>query len=276
MVPDITNPFFAEIVRGLESVALENGFQMFLYNTDGDVSRENTILKSFIEHHVEGIVNVAPRMSEEKLYSFVKSRLVPMVVVDRPVSFDDPFFGLVYTDNVTASSKLALHFLQKGHKSFACLAGPLIVLNVCDRISDFVGELRRLSVPQSSIFVLYGEFKFESGFRLMEELLEFENRPTAVFACNDLMAWGAMEAAKRRGFSIPKDIAIAGFDNVFFAELMNPSLTTINQEKFGAGVIATQILLEIVNARKGKVPIGAESFVRKVTLQADLIQREST
>ena len=272
MVPDVTNPFFAEIVRGVESIALESGLQIFLCNTDGDISREKATLQSLIEHHVEGIINVAPRMDEETLFSLVKE--TPMVVVDRPMSFDSPIFGSVYTDNLTASSKLARHLIQKGHGSFACLAGPLIVPNVRNRITGFVGELVRASVPQEKIFIFYGEFKFESGSLLMEEILTKKNHPTAIFACNDLMAWGAIEAAKRRGCSIPQDVAIAGFDNVFFSELINPSLTTINQEKFKVGAIAAQILLKI-NMWKNNL-ISVDGFSRLAVLQADLIQREST
>mgnify|MGYP000844274693 CR=1 FL=1 len=273
MVPDVTNPFFAEIVRGIESVALENGYQIFLCNTDGNVSREKATLKSFIEHYVEGIINVAPRMEETALYTFIKR--TPMVVVDRPISFHDSFFGLVYTDNLTASSKLARHFIQKGHTSFACLAGPLIVPNVRNRIAGFVGELQRLNIPQEKIIILHGEFKYESGFLLMEKLFTLKNHPTAIFACNDLMAWGAIEAAKKKGFQIPKDLAIAGFDNVFFSELINPSLTTINQEKFNAGVIATQMLLKI-NTWKKSASVIPDNFSRTTILQADLIQRKST
>ena len=89
------------------------------------------------------------------------------------------------------------------------------------------------------------------------------------------MAWGAMEAAKRKGFFIPQDIAIAGFDNVFFAELLNPSLTTINQEKFNAGAIATQMLLKINTWRKSS-SVSTDNFPRKIILQADLIMRNST
>jgi len=269
LVTDITNPFFAEVVRGIESIVLKEGYQMFLCNTDGNIQREEEILRVFLEPCVDGIINVAPRMDERSLRNFLD---IPTVIVDRPISVDNQQVGNIYADNISCSAQLAKYFIKKGHKTFACIAGPKHVPNVQKRIYGFRKELENAGVSKENILFLYGEFKHEDGYKLMNKLLNCKLKPTCVFLCSDIMAWGALEAIKKRGLKIPEDVAIAGFDNNYFSKLLNPPLTTIHQPKFKLGGGAAKILIDIINNKYS----GKYKRAREVVLDSKLIIREST
>lgn len=242
IVPDIKNPYFAEIVRGIESVAVKKGYQIFLYNTDGDLKREEKAYNSFLSHKVDGIICVAPRIDEALLQKFAS---IPIVVMDRALETSHPKIGTVYTNNYKSSSEVAKYLLAKGHKRFICIAGPKqFVPNVKKRVLGFSEKIREAGIEDKDLKIYYGSFSFESGYALMSKVLELKDRPTAAFVCSDIMAWGAIEAAKAKGVKIPEDMAIIGFDDVYFAALLTPALTTISQKKFEAGEIAMQVFLD--------------------------------
>jgi len=188
VVPDITNPYFAEIVRGVESIVLKNEYQMLLCNSDGSREREETILESFHCHGVDGIINVAPRMDEEQLAML--SDGMPTVILDRHLTIINDLIDIIYTNNFKGSKELARHFLQNGHSSFACIAGPKDVPTACRRLQGFFSELAASGIPENRVLTFYGNFKFEDGYKFMTEILSSRPFPTAVFAGNDMMAWG--------------------------------------------------------------------------------------
>lgn len=268
MVPDITNPYFAEIARGVEEETLKNDYQLFLCNTDGVPLREEDTVKLFLDHRVDGIISVAPRMSEKKINGF--SNNVPTVVVDRHLISTNPFIDIIYTNNYKGSYILADHLISKNHKRFFCVAGPKNVHSSRRRLAGFVERVRE--DPDLSIKVVFGRFKFEDGYNLMNDLLKTNFCPTAVFAGNDMMAWGVLEAIKEKNIKIPDDIAVAGFDNIYFCKYLVPSLTTIHQPKYEAGAIAMRTLLKKIEAIKHQKKI----ISKNLELEPELIIREST
>ncbi|MFO7881815.1 MAG: LacI family DNA-binding transcriptional regulator [Kosmotogaceae bacterium] len=270
LIPDITNPYFAEVARGVESIALQNGYQMFLCNTDGEESRELSIIHSFIEQHVDGIINVAPRLDDKKILEAADNR--PMVILDRHLSFTNPLIDVIYTNNSKGSAELAKHFLKNGHNLFACIAGPKNVPTAVRRLEGFKKELIKCGIPASRNHIFFGSFKFNDGYEKMIKILSLKPRPTAVFAGNDMMAWGALEAAKEANLRIPQDIGIAGFDNVYFSQFVVPALTTVHQPKFEAGQLAMNILLEKIEAKLAKKQLEA----KKLELNSTLIIRKSS
>jgi len=271
LVPDITNPYFAEIARGVESIAVDHDYQMFLCNSDGKSYREEETLISFLGHGVDGVINVAPRMEEGLLAAL--SDGMPMVILDRHLTIENPLIDIIYTNNFKGSAQLARHLLNKGHKRFACIAGPRDVPSAVRRLQGFCSELERDGIREGDIRIYYGGFKYEDGFKIMkQQILKLKNRPTAVFAGNDMMAWGAIEAAKQHGLKIPIDISIAGFDNVLYSSLVIPSMTTVNQPKYEAGRAAMKLLLDKIMKKQN----GESVHTRKMELDSQLIVREST
>jgi|LGOV01.1.fsa_nt_gb LacI family transcriptional regulator len=270
MIPDIINPYFAEIARGAESIALEKGYQVLLCNTDGIVEREEKILIAFEEDRVDGIINVAPRMDEEKLLDYDS---VPMVLIDRPLKINNSRYGNVHSDNNMGGMQLAEHLLEKGHKRFACLMVPFEnIPSIENRINGFEKFLVENGILNENIIKVEGKLTYESGFELMNEILSMDQRPTAIFACSDIMAWGALEAVKKEKLNIPKDIAIAGFDNIYFSKILEPQLTTVNQMKYKSGVIAMKMLLDFNSIEQMGIPIINNTII----LETELIVRETT
>ncbi|MFP4462093.1 MAG: LacI family DNA-binding transcriptional regulator [Thermotogota bacterium] len=269
MIPDITNPYFAEIARGIEKVCLENDFQFFLTNTDGEIKQERKILDTFVSQHVEGIINVAPRMSENELKDNLED--TPTVILDRKVNLIEPLLDCIYMCNEKGAKQVAEHFLDKGYKKFACIAGPQVVSPARKRLKGFTERLKESGIPNGSIKAYFGDFKYASGYKLSKKLIDENELPLALFACNDLMAWGALEAIKEKELKIPEDIAIIGYDNIFISRLVVPALTTVDQYKYEAGVQAMNALLKKIHEiNEEKAPIH-----NVIELKTQLIIRQS-
>ena len=269
MIPDITNPYFAEIARGIEKVCLENDFQFFLTNTDGDIKQERKILDTFISQRVEGIINVAPRMSEDEIQKNIND--TPTVILDRKVELKDSLLDSIYMCNEKGAKQVAKHFLSKNFKNFACIAGPQEVSPARKRLKGFTDSLIYSGIPKANIKVYFGDFKYDSGYNLSKKLIEENEFPLALFACNDLMAWGALEAIKEKNIKIPDEIAIIGYDNIFISRLVVPALTTVDQYKYEAGVQAMNSLLKkIEGLNEEKKPVH-----NIIELKTQLIIRQS-
>lgn len=269
MIPDITNPYFAEIARGVESVCIRNDLQFFLCNTDGSIKQERKILDTFISQHVEGIINVAPRMSEAEFHEYLT--FLPMVVLDRKIEIDHPMLDNIYMCNEKGASQVAEYFLEKQFEYFACLSGPEDVLPARKRLKGFYEKLREAGIGEDYIDVKYGDFKYDSGYNLMKDLLKDLRKPLALFVANDLMAWGAIEAIKETELKIPDDISIVGYDNIFIAKLVVPALTTVNQKKYEAGRTAMEALYNKINRSLNH----EEQVNHIVELQTELIIRQT-
>lgn len=266
MVPDITNPFFGEIVKYTEVVTNKQNYQLTLCSSDNDINKERKIIDTFLAAGVDGIINVAPRMKKNQLNQEIE---VPMVIVDRIHFPTDGNLAFVYADNYQGASTVAGHFVKKGYKRFICLAGPVAdVPNARQRRDGFLDRLKREGFTEGSWMVSYGDFTFESGYKLMEELLDGYDtgNPMAVFAGNDLMAWGAMEAAKTHRYKIPRDLSVIGYDNIFFSEFLYPKLTTVENPTKEMGTMAARILLEAMSGQErlnGRYTVVNYTFIKR-------------
>ncbi|MDR1534759.1 MAG: LacI family transcriptional regulator [Planctomycetota bacterium] len=265
IVPDIGNPFFADIVKGVERVAKREGCQLFLANTDGDAKSEEAAFNAFVSQNVDGIVNIAPRMPDAELLCRPD---MPQVVLDRHI--DPPVrMGCVYADCGPGCRELARHFLALGHRRFACFTGPVEnVPNARDRLETFRAEVLRAGVAARDFVAYSGEFSYENGYAFMKKLLSRRSLATAVFVSSDIMAWGALESARERGLRIPEDMAIAGYDNVYFAALIAPALTTVKAPQSEAGRLGFRLLLDLI--------AGNQHAERLLALETELVVRAST
>ena len=269
LIPDITNPYFAEIARGIEKISVENDFQFFLTNTDGEIKQERRILDTFISQCVEGIINVAPRMSEKEILKNLHN--IPTVILDREMNQNEPLIDSIYMCNEKGAKQVAEHFLSKHYKNFACIAGPQEVSPAQKRLKGFIDRLIGAGISMEKIKVYFGDFKYDSGYKLSQKLILENEFPLALFACNDLMAWGAIEAIKEKDIKIPDDIAIIGYDNIFISRLVVPALTTVDQSKYEAGVQAMNSLLEkIQQVQEEKEPVH-----HLIELKTQIIIRQS-
>lgn len=263
IIPDGVNPFFAEVARGIEDTGFEQGYSVILCNSDGNLEKELLYTNVLNEKQVDGIIFVAAGLSQEHILG-LQQRGLPVVVVDREIPGLP--VGTVITDNAQGGWLATGHLLSLGHRRIACLSGPHDLTPSAERVTGYRQALEAAEVFVDERLVLRGDFNYESGYKSMTELLALEEPPSAVFACNDLMAMGAMAAAVESGCRVPADLSVVGFDDIKLASYTIPTLTTVRQPKYEMGAIATRMLLEHMrqdDLTPQRQILGTELVVRK-------------
>jgi LacI family transcriptional regulator len=214
---------------------------------------------------VDGILFVAAGVSTEHIRR-LQDEQVPLVVVDREIP--DVSVDEVLTDNVYGGEIVTRHLVNLGHRRIGCITGPSDVTPSADRVTGYRRALEEASLPFDEEIVLKGDFQYEGGYKAAGRLLTMDDPPTAIFACNDLMAVGVIRAAREMGRRVPADLSVAGFDDVRLASFTSPPLTTVAQPKYEMGGVAVKLLLERMEDR-GQPP-------RHRLLETRLVVRRST
>ncbi len=275
LVPDILNPFAAELAGSIQEAMLERGYMSFLSTTEQSTRREQAALSAFFDHRVAGIAvaTVDTAAGNEALERFTR-RGMPIVVVGRnaaPAGIDR-----VTADHWKGAYQAVEHLIALGHKRIAYIGGSPKTAGRLRRFHGFLEAMRThgLSVPEELIAGPDyesgpGFSKQADGYEAMNRLLSLPHPPTAVFARNDFTAFGAMSAARDRGVAIPDDVAIVGFDNVPQSAFTSPPLTTVEQPTAQQGREAAAMLLDRIEG-------SAERGQREVCLECRLVVRGST
>ena len=261
LLPDIANPFFSEVIRGIEQVAHENGYSVLLGETQGSLVREQAYADMVAARQADGIITMSPRVPAIP----IQGRLP---VVNACEYVKDGQVSSVYIDNVAAAGVAVDYLVMLGHREIAFVAGPPSSPISVDREQGFRAALQRAKLPAQSAPVAAGDFSIESGERAVELLISQGKPFTAVFCSNDEMAIGAMRALISHGLRVPEDVSVVGFDDIRFARYTSPPLTTVAQPKNALGREAMSMMLELLN--DPEVP------PRKRVLSADLVVRGST
>ncbi|TWB12448.1 LacI family transcriptional regulator [Rhizobium sp. ERR 1071] len=265
IVPDITNPFYPSLIRGIQSVADGQNYDVITVNTDGTPERERHFLDWARQGRVDGVVGVFFTLKAKDFNPLVEAG-VPIVRIESSkkrggeIPIDD-----IYVDSRAAAQTVTEYLLGLGHKRIALVAGrggPQ-----AHRIEGYRKALAEFGHPDH--VVIDDEFSEMGGVRAAESILNGDFRPTAIFAANDLMAIGVMQSLRERGIRIPEDIAVVGFDDISAAKLVTPTLTTVAQFQWKMGERAAQTLMDRLRGEK----TGAGTAVE---MPFDLIVRGST
>jgi LacI family repressor for deo operon, udp, cdd, tsx, nupC, and nupG len=267
MVPDISNPFFSLILRGIEEAARADGYAVLLGDTQDDEEREERYALMLKRKEADGLIFLGhrlPRAAAELLRSCPAGG-APIV---NGCEFS-PLLGIpsVHIDNAAAAVEAMNHLYDLGHRHIGVVTGPLVSPLSRDRLRGAT-ECATAHGARAGLTVMNGDFTIESGSAAGDQLLAIETPPTAIFCFNDEMAIGVLGAARRRGLNVPKDLSLVGFDDVRYAAHMNPPLTTIAQPMQQIGERTVRLLLDILNGRT-VAPVS-------VTLPHRLIVRSST
>lgn len=238
VVPDITNPFFASIVEGAEGAVGEDRM-ILLVNTGDSRQREEKALAQLFGR-VDGVI-MAPLTEDEEGPSFFSQFGLPIVFVDR-VTQDGEKFSTALTDNAKGASIAARHLISLGHEKIAMISGPLSTTPGKKRADGFKASLKESGL--SSEYFIESDFSEEGGYAAMCALLERVDAPTAVFTANNLMTIGALHALRDRGVAVPGQISVIGFDDLDFAELINPPLTVIARDARLQGALAMELMIK--------------------------------
>lgn len=265
ILPDITNPYFADMARGIEDACFDKNYSAIICNSDGSTSVEAHYIAMLAEKQMDGIILVSVGDHGQRPPENIVSD-IPFVMMDREMP------GLaadsVQVDNRLGGRMAAEHLFRLGHRSVLCIGGAPEVYPSWKRIDGFIEYMRENGFPPPLRWVAAGDFQAESGYALTRKALAGKTRPTAIFAANDLMAYGAVRAAAEMGLRIPGDISVVGFDDINLSALFNPPLTTIKQPRLEMGETAVRLLLERAGER------GMEA--RRVMLPLELVERQTT
>jgi LacI family transcriptional regulator len=224
LVSDISNPFFPELVKSIESAAFERGYDVILSETNYDATRTSNYVRRMIERQVAGVVLMTSEM-DMALLEELASRKVSVVFLDLG-SAGDRMSNLV-VDYASGIEEAIRHLVQLGHRSIAYIGGPANLKSAVKRLEAFRASMARHLPGAPASLILEADFQLEGGRKAASEILLSTELPTAVVVANDMMAMGAMKEFRSAGLRIPADISIVGFDDIAFAALADPPLTTV-------------------------------------------------
>jgi LacI family transcriptional regulator len=265
--PDLQHPFFQEVLVGLKHRLGAGGYDLLLFATEnpGNGFSEYSYVRRARHHRVDGLVVMGVDPADPEVQKLVRSP-IPLVAVDAEVVGRRS--GYVISDNQDGARLAVRHLRDRGHERIAIVTGMLSTRPGADRLLGYRAELEAQDLPYRDDYVQEGDFYFDSGYRGMQALLALTEPPTAVFAAGDLMAAGAVRAVEEHGLSVPDDVALVGFDDIQLAAMMQPSLTTIRQDKVGLGAAAGEALLRMIEHADAAPPI--------TSLPVELVVRESS
>ena len=257
LIPDITNPYFAEAAKGVEDAAHRAGLAVLLCDSENDPAREARYLHLLRDRRVDGLLYVTAGDGAGLRRSW---RGLPLVLMDREIPGINA--DSVTTDNELGAYLITRLLLERGHRRVAFLAGPRRLAPARLRLRGYRRALRGAGVPPDSRLIRSGAFTVAGGRAAMESLLRAAPHPTAVVASNDVMALGAVEAIEKAGLRVPAHISVVGFDDIPVAALTRPPLTTVAQPVRRMGEVAVELLLaQLQGKRNGQQRVVLEPLV---------------
>ena len=236
-----TNPFYSELVRGVERSCFERGYSLVLCNTEGDEQRMNRNLETLMQKRVDGLLLLCTETHQPSREIMQRYPSIPTVMMDW-----SPFDGesdLIQDNSLLGGDLATQHLIEKGFTRIACITGPLDKTTAQERLNGYRQAMNNAGLAILPGYEVSGDFEFEGGVPAMEKLLALPEPPHAVFAGNDAMAVGAYQALYQRGLRVPDDVAVIGYDDIQLAQYMMPPLTTIHQPKDSLGELAVDALL---------------------------------
>ncbi|MEU5250123.1 LacI family DNA-binding transcriptional regulator [Streptomyces longwoodensis] len=255
-VSAISNPYFTEILQGVEASALEHGYGLLIADPHDDPEHERTVVQLLHERRVDGMI-VAPSAEPSALLAYLTRHRVPAVLLDRTVDTpagasaevdDAPRFDQVCAENTQPMSRLVTHLAERGHRRIALVAGLPGLSTTAERISGYRLGLAAAGLPYDERLLVHGDSAAEGAQRATDRLLSLAVPPTALVTGNNAMTIGALRALRDRGRSVPEDLALCCFDDFAWADLFSPRLTAIAQPSREIGAAAVRVLLERLDA----------------------------
>ena len=264
LVANSLNPYFAELARGIEDYCERNNYCVILCNCDDDPDKQRSYLRVLLEKRVDGLV-VASAGGNAGLASGLAGVRTPMVIVDRSLEGIDA--DLVRIDHEQGAYLATRHLLDLGHRAIACIGGPAITSVAHMRKAGYLRALSEAGLIPNDEWMIESDFSCTGGYEAAGRLLSGD-RPSAIFACNDMMGIGVLRAAAERHIRVPEQLSVIGFDDVQMSRYVYPALTTVGQSILQLGETAAQVLL-----RRIATP---QQAVEQLIVAPSIVLREST
>ena len=260
IIPDITNPFFPAIVRGIEDFLKNKDYSLILCNSDQDIEEEKKLLKLLYSKNVDGVIFTGSGEYNPEIEIFT-DKDIPLVFLDR--IYNKKSSSYVIVDNVKGMFELMTYLVKCGYRSFALLNGNKETFSAKARYEGFLKAVEEYTIRDYE--VIFGQFTYESGYQMVEKLSKM---PEVLVCGNDLIAYGAMDRIEKMGLNIPNDVGVTGFDDIPFSRHYKPSLTTVKQPTYELGKEAAELIFKMVESKSYK-PCG-------IVLNPEVVIREST
>lgn len=265
IIPDSANPFFAEYARYLEESAFHMGYSLILCNSNDNIEKEHRYTDVLLNKQVDGIIFLPTGDDKQSVQTLI-NRHMPVVLVDRILENID--VDAVITNNYQSGYLATRYLIENGHKRISIIRGPAEISLSVQRLKGYMKAMKEAGLDVSPGMQTSGDFQIESGYEAAKILMNQSPLPTAIFACNDLMAIGAMKGVREAGFLVPGDISLVGHDNIELTTYFQPALTTISQPIEELACKAIDLLLERI--KQPDLP------ARQVVLPNKLVIRQST
>lgn len=264
VLPDISNPFFPKVIRGIEDYAFYAGRSVIIANTGYDEEREVKCIKEMVGRRVEGLVIIPASVNTIKN---IKEANIGLPIVYVAANAEETKDDYVVIDDFKMAWTATKYLLDLGHKDIMFIGGSEKIPGIIARVKGFAKALNDAGISYSKDMVIDCSIRKDRGFEVTTELIKKGRIPTGIVAGNDFVALGVMEALEEKGYSVPGDVSIIGFDNIDFAGFSQIGLTTMNQPKYEMGRKAAEILLqrtrELSNHVSGKVQVESSIIIRK-------------
>lgn len=243
LIPDITNPFYPELARGVEDAARKEGMTVFLCNNDRDVEKERDYVAALLSKTVDGIIMVKPQMPCDELRSLALR--CNLVLVDPSSSPSDSYdeFDVIRVDDKNGARKAVEHLIEFGHRKIAYISGRMESISALERFEAYKEVLAENKITFTKEYVRNMNYDWYSGYTATLDLLKLIDPPTAIFAANDIIAFGVLKALRERNISVPLEMSVIGFDDIAQSSYSAPPLTTVRQPKYEVGAMSVNVLI---------------------------------
>ena len=264
VIADNRNPFYAEVLNGMEEAAREKNYHIILANTQRDYKKEEEAINLLLAKRVDGLLITPVQDKDDDIRNLIDAN-IPFVVVGR--DFENIEVDAIYNNEAKGGFLATEYLIKKGHKRIALIDGFLYKSPAKNRLEGYKKALNKYRIPLDDSLISVGDINIEDGHERTKQMLEKNLGFTAIFAYNDMMAFGSMQAIKEKGLRIPEDIGLVGYDDIPFSSLISPALTTIRLKKQELGIESVKLLLSNINGNREKP--------KKIMLDVDIIVRKT-
>ncbi|HBC3951560.1 TPA: substrate-binding domain-containing protein [Vibrio parahaemolyticus] len=265
LVTTSTNPFFGEVVKGVERSCYHKGYSLILCNTEGDNERMRQSINTLLQKRVDGLILMCSSLEGERIDVFERYPDIPVVVMDwGPMLFTS---DKIQDNSLRGGYLAAKYLIDCGHTEIGCITGPLIKHQAQMRYEGYKRAMNEADLEFNANWIIESDFECEGGYQAFKKMAERGKLPSSIFVSNDMMAMGVINAANELGIKVPDDLSIIGYDDIHIAKFMSPSLTTIHQPKYRLGQAAVETLVRRLDDKSNEAQV--------VQLEPTLVVRNS-
>ncbi|HCG7051556.1 TPA: substrate-binding domain-containing protein [Vibrio parahaemolyticus] len=265
LVTTSTNPFFGEVVKGVERSCYHKGYSLILCNTEGDNGRMRQSINTLLQKRVDGLILMCSSLEGERIDVFERYPDIPVVVMDwGPMLFTS---DKIQDNSLRGGYLAAKYLIDCGHTEIGCITGPLIKHQAQMRYEGYKRAMNEAGLEFNANWIIESDFECEGGYQAFKKMAERGKLPSSIFVSNDMMAMGVINAANELDIKVPDDLSIIGYDDIHIAKFMSPSLTTIHQPKYRLGQAAVETLVRRLDDKSNEAQV--------VQLEPTLVVRNS-